>query len=143
MVSIRSSLWFAAALLLSACSDSTGPRTKEFGAFTIGVVFDGSPNTAGGGTMSFTLPDSNESRLVVTGEFAMPAIPNGTFTQFDDGTFIDGVVRFTVAGQSWQFEGTMTSDRRNVVGRHTRTSGGVTTSGGWSGTRTGGLPVPF
>lgn len=123
----------------TACSGSTGPGAS-LGTFTVGVVFDAKPNAPGGGQLSF---NQSGSTVLVTGSLAMPAMPNGTFTRFDQGTIVNGLVRFTVSGQSWQFEGSFTSDGRNVTGRHTMTSAGIISVGGWGGSKaSGGLPVP-
>lgn len=126
------------------CSDGTGPDGNSLGTFNVGVVFDNKPNAPGSGELTFR--EISGGRMAVTGQIAMPAMPNGVFTRFEDGTLSDGVVRFRVAGQSWQFEGTFTSDGGTITGEHVLTSAGVASGGNWGGSKAvspGPPPVPF
>ena len=122
------------------CSDTVGTSGRGLGTFQVGILFDDRPNAPGGGTLTFT---ADGDRLSVTGEIAMPTLPN-TFTRFNDGTIVGTEVRFSVAGESWQFEGTMTSDGQHIVGRHTRIVAGVTSPGSWGAhPPPGPVPPPF
>jgi hypothetical protein len=114
-----------------AAGDAVAPDEKSLGTFNVGIVFDAKPNAPGSGQLTFIQPDAENSTVAVTGWIAMPAIPNGVYTRFEEGTLANGVLRFRVADQSWQFDGTFTSDGNRITGRHTMTSVGVASAGGW------------
>jgi hypothetical protein len=125
-----------------AAGDAVAPDEKSLGTFNVGIVFDAKPNAPGSGQLTFIQPDAENSTVAVTGWIAMPAIPNGVYTRFEEGTLANGVLRFRVADQSWQFDGTFTIDGNRITGRHTMTSVGVASAGGWGGSRSSGSPPP-
>jgi hypothetical protein len=141
----------AVALVANCGGDSNEPEDPfpdAAGVYEISGGFDGIPSSDASFTGTLELTQASRASGALGGSAAILAEISGEVSNITDDALSSanvspsGVITFTATDPSgtWTFTGTLSGNTISQ-GRHTISSGDVSISGSWQGTRTAGAAI--